>query len=301
MIVAVDSGGTKTKILASDSDGNVFFEKVVKGFGLAYDNENERIDELAECIKEIPSFDKIENIVVNLGGKNSNQLKNTLKEVCPCADIEVFRESSGVIGDIIRKKENADVIIFAGTGAIALGYGKNGYFISDGWGRDIGDEGSGYYIGLEAVKACLKAIEEDEITPFVSQITHINEPLQCSEKTDGLVSMRDEIRKGILPLERDKTAAYTRIAAEYARQGDVIALSVFEKAGKGLCDTAIRVLKKTGTLEKPVIAVCGGITNTSELWKASFEKNFAEFTDEFTLVLPKTDFAHGALMYALSK
>ena len=301
MIVAIDSGGTKTKILASDFDGNIFFEKVVKGFGLAFDNENEIIDELAECVREIPSSDKIEKIVVNLGGKNSNQIKNTLKEICPSADIEVFRESSGVIGDIIRKKENADVIIFAGTGSIALGYGKNGYFISDGWGRDIGDEGSGYYIGLEAVKACLKAIEEEKITPFVSEITNVNAPLSCSDRTDGLVSVRDEIRKGILPLERDKTAAYTRIAAEYAKQGDAVALSVFEKAGKALSDTAIRVLKKTGTLKNPVIAVCGGVANTSELWKASFGKSFASFTDEFTLVLPETDFARGALIYALSK
>ncbi len=301
MIVAIDSGGTKTKILASDMAGNVFFEKIIKGFGLAEDNNDEPIEELTGCIREIPSYDKIERIVVNLGGKNCNQVKNTLKKVCPNASVDVFRESTGVIGDIIRKNANADVIIFAGTGSIALGCGKKGYFISDGWGRDIGDAGSGYYIGLEVVKACLNALEEDSITPFVTAVTGEKEPFSCTAQTDGLVEKRDEVRKRILPLERDKTAAFTKVAAEYAKEGDLLAVSVFEKAGKGLADTAIRVCKKTGALENPVIAVCGGVANTSGLWETSFKSHFKEFAENFELVFPTTDFARGALMYALDK
>ena len=191
MIVAIDSGGTKTKLLASDNQGKIFFEDTIKGFGLAVDNENELINELKQCIQKIPSYNKIKYIIVNLGGKNSSQIKNTLKSVCPNAHIEIFRESSGIIGDIIRKKANADVIIFAGTGTIALGYGENGYFISDGWGRDIGDMGSGYFIGLETIKACLRAIEEEQITPLITHITGVTEAFACIQSPDELVEKRD--------------------------------------------------------------------------------------------------------------
>ena len=299
MIAAIDIGGTKTKVLASDNHGNIFFENVVKGFGLAVDNENELIDELKQCIQKIPSYKEIKHIVVNLGGKNCKQIKSTLKNVCPDANIDIFRESTGIIGDIIRKKANADVILFAGTGSIALGYGENGYFISDGWGRDIGDMGSGYFIGLETIKACLAAIVGQQITPLITHITGMTEAFSCIQSPDELVEKRDAVRSKILPLDRDKTAAYTRIAAEYAKKVDPIAISVFESAGKALADTAIRVCKKIGKFNTITIAVCGGVANSKEFWEASFREQFSQFANSFDLVFPETDFAKGALLYAL--
>ena len=254
---------------------------------------------MKQCIQKIPSYNKIKYIIVNLGGKNSSQIKNTLKSVCPNAHIEIFRESSGIIGDIIRKKANADVIIFAGTGTIALGYGENGYFISDGWGRDIGDMGSGYFIGLETIKACLRAIEEEQITPLITHITDVTEAFACIHSPDELVEKRDTVRSKILPLDRDKIAAYARITTEYAKKDDSLAISIFDKVGKSLADTSIRVCKKIGKFNNITIAVCGGVANSKEFWEASFKEQFSLFAKNYKLVFPETDFAKGALLYAL--
>ena len=92
MIIAIDSGGTKTKVIAADDLGNIVFQDVIRGFGLAIDQADEMIEELAFCVKRIPSYDAVERIVVNLGGKNCNQIKNTLLNVCPDAQIDIFRE-----------------------------------------------------------------------------------------------------------------------------------------------------------------------------------------------------------------
>jgi len=48
----------------------------------------------------------------------------------------------------------------AGTGSVVMGKSPDGSTISiGGWGRVIGDEGSGYYIGLEALKAVSREID----------------------------------------------------------------------------------------------------------------------------------------------
>ena len=300
MIIAIDSGGTKTKILVADNKGNIAHESYTKGFGKAVDNADEPIKELEDAIRDIPGYNKAEKIVVNLGGKNSSQVENTLKALCPDALIKVFRESGGIIGNFMREKLGADVMIFAGTGAITLGGYEGRYFVSDGWGRDIGDCGSGYYIGLSAIKKCLNAIEEDEITPFVTAITGQTNPFGAVDTPDGLMEKRDEVRENILPLERDKVAAFTKITADYAKSGDKIALEIFEDVGNCLAKTAQRVLAKIGKCDNVKISVTGGVSNSVDLWRPSFEKYFEAKYKNFELFVSEVDFAKGTLLYAIN-
>lgn len=49
------------------------------------------------------------------------------------------------------------VLLIAGTGAVALGVDSEGIRLIDGWGPDIGDFGSGSWLGREAVRAVQRA------------------------------------------------------------------------------------------------------------------------------------------------
>ncbi|GAA4477907.1 N-acetylglucosamine kinase [Microbacterium panaciterrae] len=49
------------------------------------------------------------------------------------------------------------VLLVAGTGAVALGVDRDGYRSVDGWGPELGDLGSGSWIGREGVRAVLRA------------------------------------------------------------------------------------------------------------------------------------------------
>src|SRR4030095_5317067 len=52
------------------------------------------------------------------------------------------------------------VVIIAGTGAIVYGRNANGEAArAGGWGHMIGDEGSGYWIGREALSAVMRAYD----------------------------------------------------------------------------------------------------------------------------------------------
>ena len=303
MILALDSGGSKTKIIGALDSGDILFTDVTKGYGLALDDETVLLTDLTDYInKSVENPDEVTNIVMNMGGRNSGQLRNTLKTAYPNAEIDIFRESSGFLGEQIRLANGCDIIIFAGTGTIAQGYGNGGWFVSDGWGRDVGDGGSGYSIGLEAIRASLMALEGSEpLTPIVKHITGENELFGVVSTSDGLLLRRDAIRNRILPLERGLVASFAKAAADFAREGDKVALEIYENAGASLANTAIRISKKCRLLENIRIAVVGGIANSRDLWQKGFDKQFKQYAPQFELVFPEMDFALAALDYAIKK
>ncbi|MFJ6548600.1 N-acetylglucosamine kinase [Microbacterium sp. NPDC091676] len=51
----------------------------------------------------------------------------------------------------------AGVLLIAGTGAVALGVDPSGARLIDGWGPELGDFGSGSWLGREALRAVLRA------------------------------------------------------------------------------------------------------------------------------------------------
>jgi glucosamine kinase len=54
----------------------------------------------------------------------------------------------------------ARVMLVAGTGSVAVGIGPNGERRrAGGWGARVGDEGSGAWLGIEAVRAALRALD----------------------------------------------------------------------------------------------------------------------------------------------
>jgi glucosamine kinase len=63
------------------------------------------------------------------------------------------------------------VLLIAGTGSIAIGRKPDGTMIRvGGWGPHFGDEGSGFWIGREAVRAALRTFESSGDTSFGNKL-----------------------------------------------------------------------------------------------------------------------------------
>src|SRR5919112_1518793 len=61
------------------------------------------------------------------------------------------------------------IMVLSGGGAVAYGRDSSGYSArSGGWGHLLGDEGSGYWIGLEAIKMVFRAY--DGLVPVVDAL-----------------------------------------------------------------------------------------------------------------------------------
>jgi N-acetylglucosamine kinase-like BadF-type ATPase len=123
------------------------------------------------------------------------------------------------------------IIVIAGTGSSVLGKSPDGTIrLVGGWGRTVGDEGSGYYVGLEAVRAAARALDGRETPGFLQSILAEEFGLTSRERLVNSVYQEGFVLPSVAPA-----------VMRAAEQGDPLALRIFER-GAGLLAEQVRVL-----------------------------------------------------------
>lgn len=296
----IDSGGSKTHFALVNSEGYILKEAFSLGIGKIVDDVDMPLDEFTYEVNRLCQGLNVSCAVANLGGKNEFQLRRILGECLPNARIYVLRESSGVLANVMRESYCADVIVLMGTGTIAIGSGPKGSFIADGWGCNIGDTASGYWIGMEAIRRSLNALEAPEqFSSLASEITGRDDAFFPVEDNNMIMRMRDAVRSYIgLPLERTQVAGYAVIVRKHAEAGDLLSLSILDDAGTGLADTVLRTLNICGVDRKPHVLIIGGIASMAHLWGNSFERRLNKAYPGASWEARHCDILEGALAYA---
>ena len=275
LMVAMDTGGSKTRLVLVRPDGVRIAERTGPGVGAADDPVETPLPALMDAIQALMEgmeSGRVGAVTANLGGKNAGQLLRALEGGFPAARIRVFRESSGVLANVLREETGSDAILLAGTGLLALARGPSGFFLADGWGRDIGDAGSGYWIGMQAVSRALTALEKNEALPdFAKRITARGAPFAAAKDAGELMKCRDAVRSGLLPLGRAKAAGYVPLVCQSARRGDGRARAILVDAGAMMAQAAIRALGGAGLARSCRVLVIGGLVHCADLWGSSFE------------------------------
>jgi len=96
--------------------------------------------------------------------------RNTLQALFPHSRIRVESDAFVAYAGALGLKPG--VLLIAGTGSIAIGRKPDGSMIRvGGWGPHFGDEGSGFWIGREAVRAALHAYDSAQSDEFPSRIS----------------------------------------------------------------------------------------------------------------------------------
>lgn len=96
--------------------------------------------------------------------------RELLQSLIPGA--QVIIESDAFIASIGAIGIDPGVLLIAGTGSIVIGRDKDrSIFRVGGWGPHFGDEGSGFWIGREAVRAALRSIDtRDPAEEFANRV-----------------------------------------------------------------------------------------------------------------------------------
>ena len=165
-------------------------------------------------------------------------------------------------------------------GAVALsGTGSDAFMISDGkflgavggWGPLLGDEGSGYDIGLRAIKAAIYA-QDGRGVPTVLQ-TLVVEHWHCNRLWDIVHILAGN------PDARHEVASAARLASRAANAGDAVAISIYEHAADE------QVLMMDTLIKRFFDAWNGKIVLIGGAWKGSAHM-VERFTDEITRRYP---------------
>ncbi|MBI3863019.1 MAG: N-acetylmuramic acid 6-phosphate etherase [Planctomycetia bacterium] len=145
------------------------------------------------------------------------------------------------------------IAVIAGTGSFVFGQDSGGRTArAGGWGYLFGDEGSGYVLTLQALRAATKAA--DERGQETSLLARFVDKFQLRQPLDliGAVYQGGADRRTI--------ASWSDIVFEEAARGDAVAKTLISRAAGDLAETIAAVCRKLGFDQSAFpVALSGGL------------------------------------------
>jgi N-acetylglucosamine kinase-like BadF-type ATPase len=192
----------------------------------------------------------IDHVVIGITGvaETPTELSETIKIIA-----EVFTGSTiDLLSDIhlayrVHFPQEAGILLYAGTGAVACTEINGELKRVGGWGYLLGDEGAGYWIGRAALRALMIYIDKDQLPPTGSLESAVADAI--SGKTWG------DVKNFVYGKNRSEIAALARIVFLHAGQNT--ADEILIEAADHLIALTHRVDAITGDSSRPVIFTGG--------------------------------------------
>ncbi|WP_176222283.1 N-acetylglucosamine kinase [Tuberibacillus sp. Marseille-P3662] len=179
-IIGIDGGGTKTTALFSWCESDLGYQSLnQRVVGEAINPQLIGFAEMKGRLKRLiqkgmDTFsippEQVIGMSVGLAGvrheedhqKVQEKLRDIVLELKLSENI-IFSSFSDVyvaLRGSLKPNDEAGILVISGTGSNAIGLTNNGeIYRSGGWGHILGDEGSGYQIGLRALNKICRAYD----------------------------------------------------------------------------------------------------------------------------------------------
>jgi N-acetylglucosamine kinase-like BadF-type ATPase len=226
--LGIDGGGTKTVFLIADAELNEL-ERLETGpsnwLSIGEGPARKAISDGISGLKHRPDV-----VCAGFAGaarpESAAFYASTLNSLLPGA--RVLIEPDAFIGYIGAIGVAPGALLIAGTGSIGIGRQADGTMVRiGGWGPQFGDEGSGFWIGREAIRAALAIADRREANSFVDVVAG----------SLGLASIYD-----IVSAWNSGKIAVPQVAALFP---EVARFYPGEPAGRILTDAALHLRKLT--------------------------------------------------------
>ena len=256
-VVGVDGGGTSTRALILDDTGTEIARAECKGAVVTADTPGEAASAVAAAVRiaavqggvTLP----VQALWAGLAGAGREAARDAvtaaLSRVGLAESIEVSTDVEAALHDAFN--DGPGVILIAGTGSIAWARDERGITHRiGGWGQHMGDEGSGYWMGTEALRNVARA-EDGRGTPTMLRASILGS-LGFRDPTELVVWVGSASKSDIAALVPDIVGA--------ASAGDASAAQVLELAVEILAGHLTAVVEQSEPWsEQPRLALGGGL------------------------------------------
>jgi glucosamine kinase len=231
LVLALDGGGSKTALAVAGPDGEAVLLATGAGCN-PMDNPHWR-ESLTELLEGSDiHWSLVEQAVVGMPGWGEARDLDASVAGALSGSIPSPQE---VINDVQMAHDAAfagrpGILVLAGTGSMVWATDPTGASLRvGGWGHDIGDEGSGYWIGREALARLSRAIDGRNLAPGFAAGLMRRIGLDPGEPLPALMGWLyglPHLRSGVAALARDVDAL--------AREGDETACEILDGAAEHL-------------------------------------------------------------------
>ena len=252
MYLTVDGGGTKLRAILFDDALRILGEGRSGGVNTTQSTPEEVLAHVRECLDSaLAGITSLKEVFAVFVGDRDLFQREILARVS-AEKITVFGEAQA--GLLAGSGSPYGLLAIAGTGSDVFLLEPDRCAIVGGKGSVLGDEGGGTWIGQQALQAVIRDLdgwgEKTAMTaPMMEYFGAGSDPWKIVTAVHGAPSPFPVVAR-VVP-----------VAAEAARAGDPIALSIFREAGRYLGLQMRALLRQTMT-ERREITLCGGV------WKA---------------------------------
>ncbi|MEK8132327.1 BadF/BadG/BcrA/BcrD ATPase family protein [Paenibacillus filicis] len=286
LFLGVDGGGTKTDVYVADSAGNELgrcFGGSTNPHAIGFETAASRIGALLlEALALTgagsstgPAGTEPVGVCLALSGIDlpaerenmSRAVSGLLRASGIPARMLVTNDAESALMAALGREEG--MLAIAGTGSIVFGRTPDGTrYRVGGWGHLLGDGGSGYRLGLDALQAVMRS--HDGVDPPTAMTRRLLDSRGWHEIS--------ELKTYIYGPEITKqhVAEFARCAIETARDGDPSAMRIITRHAAELAAQALTLAGKDPWFAEGHLGLSGSIFTHSELYEAEFRQRIAD-------------------------
>jgi len=298
-LIGIDGGGTKTDCAIADLLGKIIHQSAGRPSNFLVIGVKEAVANLFALIEENlfaleGDFSDVKQIVIGVAGAGREEdamiLEKGFKDY---ADQEgIHFKGVKVLSDAHIALEgafpsSAGCILIAGTGSILFGKDESGNIHRvGGFGRLIGDEGSGYSIGRKALNAVSKAFDGR------GEETLISELLDAKMNSDASKNIINKVYK-----EKLDVASIAKIVIEAAEEGDLIAEDILDEEVDELILHIRSLINKIHT-DKLNVAFSGSLIDNNNFYSDLLKRKIKSTLQNVRVIQPAFPPVSGAILFA---
>ncbi len=290
-LIGVDGGGTKTDSAIADLSGKIIHHTTGKPSNFLVVGIEEAVENIFALIEENlfkleGDFANVKQIVIGVAGAGRKEDAQLLEK-----SFKDYSEEQGVHFKHIALEgafpDSAGCILIAGTGSILFGKDEKGIIHRvGGFGRLIGDEGSGYSIGRKALNAVSKASDGR------GEETLISELLNAKMNSGSDNSIINKVYK-----EKLDVASVAKIVISAAEEGDPIAEDILDEEADELVLHIKSLINKIRTNNLNV-AFSGSLIDNKNFYSDLLKNKIKSTLPNVKVVKPAFPPVSGAILFA---
>jgi len=256
-VLGIDAGGTKTRALLADETGQVIGAALGGGANLKTHGELE-VEKVLHHVAEVAESrggSRPDAVALGIAGADRPHDQAVLLGVLRRIGFKnrVVITNDARIAFVAGSDNRVGLALVCGTGSIAWGCNARGEIArSGGRGWHVGDEGSGFWIGEEAIRSVLRAV--DGRGPSTALTQRLFDHFEVAG-VDGLISA---VYDGEYP--RHRVATFASKVEGAASEGDAVATEILDSAAAELVLAAHTVIGRLELETAPYDVVLAGGT-----------------------------------------
>jgi N-acetylglucosamine kinase-like BadF-type ATPase len=267
LVLGIDGGGTRTRAAMMDGERKLAYAEggSIKRLRVGEEAAEANLRTLLDAVYAQAGVQALQAACVGVASATMPGVPEWI--VAVLKEYRVAR--SEVVGDEIIALDAAfcggpGILQIAGTGTNCIGRAPGGQIeTAGGWSSRLGDEGSGYWIGLHALRRALNAYDREEPTKILARVGEI----WGTPTLSGLIQLGDST-------PGPDFAALAPAIFDLALNGDAVARGVLEQAAADLAGFVLlvraKLRRKYALIDELPVAWTGGVIDNMAPVRAAF-------------------------------